>query len=109
MKIAFTIMLFTTMALFCISCATIPRYGLESNQPVPATAKKGAAVEGEACGWLLFNFIPLNVDASARTAMNNAESKASGKPLIDVTVDQKLTWYIVVSKVCTIARGFTAE
>jgi hypothetical protein len=95
------------------ACTTVsPIQALASTIPIDTTNKQLVYIgntEGRSCSSHLFFFIPLSSDASVFTSKNRAlqavPSSRRAVALIDVTIDESKTWYVIYGRTCTVVRG----
>ncbi len=71
----------------------------------PETYRVIGQVEGHACGFLLFDCIPIKLNSRAERAYRDALTLWQGKALIDTEIRER--WYYAVAGevLCTDVRG----
>ncbi|HMY66524.1 MAG TPA: hypothetical protein PL163_07730 [Leptospiraceae bacterium] len=101
------VMLWTAL-LFIYSCSSgevLIQKKLTGSEQILGKAK------GEGCGsmWIIstaYNFIPIGLNGRIQTAYDNALNSVSGaKGLINISIEETWTWYVLGTARCTTITG----
>lgn len=108
MKTMFRILITILVSMLISACSSGE---VTIQPPLNGTEKVLGKAKGEGCGSMFllstaYNFIPIGLNSRIQNAYDEALKSVPGaKGLINISVEEKWTWYLLGTSRCTIIQG----
>ena len=97
------IIISSIILLFAVGCVSSPQK--LSSVVQPGSYQELGQNEGKACGFILFNFIPIAFNGVPKRAYKHAIESKGGDALINPTITESWYWCVVGQLHCTHVSG----